>query len=995
MRGLDYRTVTVPLVAGLNQKADPRAIKPPELVRAVDVQFDEVGGLQNRKPFAAIGNEIQTGGAMTDERRLVEYGNEMLCFTKDSLYSRSEQDSTWVLKGTHLAVKLDERNVFATGRQQTECDRAELDDVILYAWTETDSVWLGALDKTTGAVIMPAFEIASSSSRPRVIALSTKFLLLYSDSGVGLTAAAIATSDISSSGVSVSTTVVLATPAFDTNYDATRIIGADSAVVVAMRNPDTSYTIAKVTSALAVTTSTKARNCDGPIAVACHPSGTFFQVARTYFGATAIRGDYIDASSLADVNTNQAIGTANNSAVQVTAAYRSTADGGQYRCYVFWSDGTRTTSGSTSWRTWVNWVDTGNSVGSETSFLRRLDIGSRAFDHDGDVYVWMVWGNAAGSYGWGGELQNASFLYRDDGFLVAKSAWNRGGGFLTSGHLPGVASTDTNEYSYAGTDRAVIGGELTSSNFTGKRPRDVVFTFDSDEARRCVQIGRTLYVACGEGLLQYDGVTLTECGFHVWPWYYVLSIVNGGGSLENGEYAYKLSYASSNAQAERDRSAAIYTQTAEVTSGPDQARLADIVPLYVTHKDVANLEIWRTQKDPTDESPYYLATSNDPSDTSNPNPHILNDTTLSDFPNVDDYLIDADLAEFGTNPQDVELPSLAPPACTLIAATDSRIFLAGVGGDPHAVWYSKQRRADEVVAFHGALRVEIPAAGGDITALAHLNETLVVFRETAVYVVPGDGFDNAGNGTNYGPTRSVPGGIGAVNQESVCATDRGLIFKSSKGWYLLNRGFALEYIGGPVSDYDDETPLAAHLVEAQHQVRILTASRMLVLDTLVGQWAEWSIDDGVHAAIWNGTYHYTTGSTPKSEQPNYTFADYGWDIEFGWIPLSDLIGFARLEQIQLRGEYRSAGELQWRLARDDWKDGVDTYFQDKTWTPSPTTVGGQLRVKHGPSIQQMESLRLRLTWTPTTVGEAPKLTALAFRIGFDPQLTRLPAAQRQ
>ena len=53
---------------------------------------------------------------------------------------------------------------------------------------------------------------------------------------------------------------------------------------------------------------------------------------------------------------------------------------------------------------------------------------------------------------------------------------------------------------------------------------------------------------------------------------------------------------------------------------------------------------------------------------------------------------------------------------------------------------SRNRKSHEVASFHGALRVDIPHMGGSITALAFLNETLVVFRERAIYMLPGDGF---------------------------------------------------------------------------------------------------------------------------------------------------------------------------------------------------------------------------------------------------------------
>lgn len=958
IRGLNFQTWTMRFTAGLGQKANDYALDPPSLDIATDVQFDEDGGLQTRHPYAALGSDTIDGGTVSDCRRIVEYDGELLLFTKDKLYSWSAQHSAWAEKGTHLAVKLDEATRFATGGEQVECDRAELDGSIVYAWREGTTVYVAAADKETGA-ILAAPTVVSTATRPRLVALETTILLFVATGGLGLVAYAIDPTDVAGS-INAGGQLVFADPSF---FDAVKIVGEDTAFVVATLSPTTSYGVATVTSGLSITGATKARTSEGPIAVACAPTGTHVQVIR--LAGFNVEGDLIAVAGLADDTVDQVIGT-HGDAEHVTAAFRSTQDNGEYRCYVFWSAG-RSTDGIAGWGSASNWVDTGGTIGTAATFLLRLDIGSRAFDHDGRVYLWMVWGTAAGAYGHGGQLQNASFLYRDDGFLCAKSAWNRGGGFLTSGHLPGVQAVDTNAYAYCGTERAFFGSP-SSGNFSGSRPRDVIATFDSNEARRTARIGRTLYIACGEGLLQYDGERLVEVGFHVWPWYFNLT-QSGSSGLADGAYAYKLSYRSDNARAERDRSAAIRIEEHEVTSGPKTVSISDTIPLYVTHKPTVAVEVWRTPVNPTADAPYYLVTSSDPSDATNPNRYLASDPTAAFLDSVTDTLSDATAAERGQYPQDVTLPSLAPPAATLVLATSTRLFLAGVGGEPHRVWYSKHRGADEVAAFHGALVVDVPPHAGRITGLAYFQETPVVFCERGVFLLLGtDGLDNTGGGLNF-VARQVQGDVGAVNQESIAVTERGVIFKSAKGWQLLTGGFSIEYIGGGVKDYDDEEPLAVTTVEAQHQVRILTSSRMLVLDTQGGQWFEWSVDDGVHACTWDGAHVYLASTGPKKQRTDYTGVDYGMDVEIAWWKPADLNGYVLVSKMQVHGEYRSSHRLRIRLARDHWKDGVGTYFQDKIWTVTPTVVGAREKVSLGPKIKQVEALKVRITATQQTEGQ--------------------------
>lgn len=1008
MRGLNWQTLHVPLGLGRNGDADERALQPPELARATDVQFDSEGGLQTRYPYAALGANVYGGGTLSNVRKIIANGSELLCFTADALYSWNPTIAKWVSKGTHLAVKVDEANRFVSGRDQYDCDRAELNGTIVYCWTESvngGSIgYVAAIDSTTASVLLAPTALPNSAARLRVTALATKILLTYDTTAGALYAYA-----IDPAAPAISGGATLTNTNFGNAYDVIRIPGADQAAFVTRRSPNTSYTLGTVTAGLTVATTSKARGCQGAIALASPPDGKYLQVVRSNY--PDVHGDYIEISGWADVATNQALGTCDADCDQIAAAYRSTLDGGTHRCYAFWS-ALRTTDGITSWLSKANWVDTAGTLGTQANFIRRLDVASRAFDHNGRIYVWLAFSGATGTYGLGANLQNTLFLYRDDGFLVAKAASNRASGFLSQGYLPGVQSLGAGAFAVCATERTIFGERAPGRQYTGRRPRDVTFAFDANEARRTARLGRTLYVAGGE-ILQYDGEKLVEVGFHQWPWYFNLTTVGGAGSVADGTYGYKLSFRSDNAQADVDRSAAIAISTTTVSGGPKRVDVKDVVPLYVTHKAAASLEVWRTQVNPTDDAPYYLSSTADPSDLTNPNRYLPNDTAAGALPTMQDYLSDASLENLGTYPQDATLPSLSPPAARLIISTDARVFLAGVAGEPDAVYYSKLRGEGEVAAFHGALVAQVPAEGGAITGLGFLNETLIVFRSTAIYVLPGDGYDNTGGGSNYGPARALSTDVGSVNHESIATTDRGLVFKSSKGWFLLNKGWSLEHIGGPVSDFDTYTPLAADVVESQHQIRLLvqapasSTTRILVLDTLASQrlqrptWADWSVADGLDSCLWNGTHVYLASAGPRAQAATYAAVDYGVDLETAWIKLNDLQGFGRVRLLEVLGEYRSGHRLRVRLARDYWKDGAATYFQDKTWTVSPSTVGAPEGVAHGPSIQQLAAIKIRITVlgagsAATPDGEAVRLTGIGLEVGVKPRLRRnLPAAQRQ
>jgi hypothetical protein len=1001
----------IPLAFGLNQKADPRALEVPAMTICTDAQFDEIGGVQTRYPYASIGSEIFGGGTLADVRQVVANGNELLCFTETELYSWNAQLEQWVLKGEHLAVKTTEEPKFVTTGDQVDCDRAELNGTVFYAWTAGVLGYVAAMDKVTGSVLMAPTAITGTpeASRLRLTALATKVLLTFHDNVAGTYGYAM---DPAAPALTIMATLA---PTGGGYYDIVKQPGADKAVFAARLAPTTSYSIGTVDTAPTVTTSTKVRVCSGSIAVSCEPTGTSVQVIRS--DGTGIRGDLITIAGLVDVYTAQVVGTADYSPTnQIAAAHRSTVDGAGYRCYAFWTSG-ETTDGNL-YDTKTNWVDTTNVLGTQSIMIAQLGVASRAFDHDGRVYVNLVFAGetvVGGELGLRAQLQNTYFLYRDDAFLVAKQAFGRAGGFSYSTcHLPSVQALGAGVFSWCGIARRVISIGTDHFGYAARAPLDITLKFDSNEARRCVRLGQTLYIACGEGLLQYDGASLTECGFHVYPWYISL-VTAASGNLEDGTYTYKCTTRWDNARGDRDRSTTATALAITVSGGPRKVQIGNM-PLRVTHKDGVVIEYWRTLKDPNDDSPFYLVTSQDPSDTSNPNRHLENpsSTLLGFVDGFNDEFADATAATKESNPENGSvLELLAPPAATIITATSERIFLAGIAGDPDRVWYSRLRGDNEVASFHDALTITIPREGGDITALAFINETLVVFRETAVYALTGDGFDNLGGGSNYGPARALSIDVGAVNHESVALFDKGLIFKSSKGWYLLNKGWSCDYIGGPVSDYDDETVVAVHVMEAQHQIRCITTERMLVLDTLVNQWGEWTIAGALHAAIWRGTYHYLAPSiaahlvlgdiVPEvpagvyAELTTYAGVNYGMDLETAWIPMGQVQGYGRVWKALILGEYRSTFALRVRLARNY----LTTYFQDKRWTVSPVTVGGPLQIEHRPSIQEMQAIKIRITAEGPSVsgsvpsGEALKLTSLGLELGVERGLFRLPAAQRQ
>ena len=1028
---LDPQTAHLPLAYGLHTKADPRALRLPALAGCQNVQFDEEGGLQTRKPFAAMPLSIVGGGEVSDLRKIVANGNELVLFTKDTIYSWSERDSGWVSRQAYVAPKVAERSVFSRADDQVYAERAELDGVEVVVWVEkgaAETMYIAATDVETGAVLLSpttAGGAGHAAIRPHVVAQATQFLVTYfDDNGNTIEAYQLDPADLSNSlaaGMAATTTIGINA---DGIHDVA--VAANGDAYIAMTQlAGAGYLIARLTDAAVLTTRSIGRAA-ARIGVAVAPGTTEIVVIRHNVAGALIQGDRLNPTTLADVGINVSLGAPLDTTVnQIACAYRSVADSGQFRCYAYWSCG-ETTNGllGPNFVTELNYIDTAGATGSKFIVSRHMGVASRAFDYLGRVFVWLAFGGESQASGMGlpltlrAALQSSYFLYRDTGSShtaapIAKAIADRGGGFqFYSGHVANVQALSETEFAWAGVERRIIQLGENQTGYSARGPRVVMLELDSDEARRTARLGRTLYVSGGQ-VMQYDGVGLVEVGFHVAP--YAFQTTTLAGALPAGTYNSKWSLSWTNDAHERERSTTV-AAAATAIAASNKISYDGPPNLFATGKK--NLrhapahENWRTAMNPPTGAPFHLTTSVNPATLAGDNRYVPNDPTAAKIATYNDNVTDAVLLTKEAYPENAGVLANLPPAvASIIVPTPDRLILGGLADDPNRLAYSKLRGVDEVAAFNGDLIFDMPPDGGPVTAIAFHAETMVVFKETAIYAVPNDGFDNLGQGQNYGPARLISSDLGAVSQEAVALTPQGLLFKSRKGWYVM-AGWQPQYVGSPVAGFDDDDIVAITVVESQHQVRILSAQRMLVWDYEVnreqgGAWSDWTIEGGRSSVMWQGQHLIIAEGSPGADEAVLRQTDFGdpdvleaysMDVETAWVKLADLQGYQRIWKLMVLGEYRSAHRLRIRLKRD-YDDS--TFFDNTLWTVSPTTVGGPLQVRHSPSIQQCQAMKVRITaenadFSGAPPGEALKLTGVSFQYGVPRGLfRRLPAAQMQ
>lgn len=359
------------------------------------------------------------------------------------------------------------------------------------------------------------------------------------------------------------------------------------------------------------------------------------------------------------------------------------------------------------------------------------------------------------------------------------------------------------------------------------------------------------------------------------------------------------------------------------------------------------------------------------------------------------------------------LASDAWPTISRGIATSQRLFALSAE-DAGQVYYSKRFQELTSPEFSAPLVLSL----GDerkLTAIGRLDDKVVVFEKDDIHVIYGPGPDNAGRSGRDGgfEVHQVTTDVGTNQPNSLVEVPQGLIFKSDRGFYLLDRGLKVHFIGGPVYDMAyNATVKSTIIIPEWAEVRFLMEDR--AIGTFIN-------DIGVTALytrparpryarelpsdaclVYNYEYNrwtvfsgYTGSVAARTAGGRFAMLDTGWDVQYEsrpeeyyyldptgdytmqfetpWIPVSERIqGFARLRKATVLGKYLSsfvdpgdgsvaAGDLQVTIMNDFEEEDVVT----ELWRANvelidyPTAVPNRLQVNVRPPRQKCQSVKFK------------------------------------
>jgi hypothetical protein len=242
---------------------------------------------------------------------------------------------------------------------------------------------------------------------------------------------------------------------------------------------------------------------------------------------------------------------------------------------------------------------------------------------------------------------------------------------------------------------------------------------------------------------------------------------------------------------------------------------------------------------------------------------------------------------------------------------------------------------------------------------------------------------------------------------SIVEVPDGVMFRSSstrEGIHIINRGMAVEYIGGDVQSFLSEgipTSDAIHLpglLRTEYWFSGGSGSgRVLVYDHMQKAWTTRTGQYSLAVTAWQPpgasveSYAYQavagTLSVLIDGQNDSTFAENGalveQYIETPWLALAKLKGFERFLKVQIVGDGRiinDASDPGYQVQLTIWKDYNDTPLVTQTKTLAVTDDINAVEQKYSAKVSAIK-IGLRIKRDPGVLGSndfaGPRLTALS------------------
>lgn len=785
------------------------------------VDFGQATAIEKRRGYNAF--SVTGLPANTQIDAISEHNGIKLALAGGDIYAYDPQRASWVNRGDSGNVSIVEKRHIVASAVYTPfaIDSASTNGRTLYAYGQgyLNNSYYEVRDSVTGAVVIDKVSL-STIYRIRCVATGNYLVLVYqATAGSSIIARVIDTTDDSLTGPTTIITGVaataktsdifdIATASDDGEFDIAYILSADGKVYI--KRFDETLTNLLTSSAHTIGA--------GITGIGLGYNGGTFGLLMAHAGASYPCYS-VTASTLATTSVGDVSGSLSSTDDVVRVGICGTDTASQF--LAVWTF--RPASGTD--RTISNVVDCGASPSPTIATPRAcydMTLRSKPVYDSNRNKIYCVLADT----GFGTLAQRDAFIVnlRYEELMAGSTAftpwpearimhglYNDYNTYYDNQSTVTITQPETGEF------------EVFLDAFTTAQTEEVkgfvdlkAIRFTSNQRGRHVFVdtGALHYISGGD-LKHWDGRDLSEAGFAYYPWVTAPDIVmtSGAGSFADGTYDFRVTYEHKASDGSIWRSAASPVVQVGPSGGPSNKFDLTLPSMRLTRRTNAinpiTMGVYVSAVGTT--GTHYRALD------SNALPPINATTTAGKVA----YTISS-----GTfSDRDIlyqdggVLFNEQPPPSDIIWTHDSSIF--GIDPeDPKRVWGTKQAAYGSPPEHNSFIQIRVDSANG-LTAGASSLGNMVLFDESSVYIVGGQGFTNTGGGGFQAP-RKLPTSHGCISHLSVIqGGDNGDIYYLSKaGLCVLRGGSSATVISAPVQETLKAYPnvQGAALVEADSTI---------------------------------------------------------------------------------------------------------------------------------------------------------------------------------
>lgn len=922
---LQKQPISINFIKGLDLKSDPFQVPVGSFLTLVNSVFTKAGRLTKRNGFKNI-----TKLPNADQTTLTTL-NDNLIATGSNLYSFSQDTNQWLNKGTIQPVQLATQSLIRSSTSQTSPDITIMDNgMAALVYVDNSLAYYQISDSATGEQIVSRQALPATATNPRVFEVGPYIIITFMATVTGqphlqFISIPKATPAIASNPTDFSPSV----GSLNSGYDG---ISLNNQLYLTWEGAGSTVKIGYLTAGLAISVVTTIASSTADL-MSISADITAMRIFIAFWSAASGNNGY---SAAFDYSLNQVMAKTqiidSIEIAEITSLSDNRVQSVFYQNINFYNTSpssdpntARTDFLSTLTATLpVSGTGVG-TVGGTTVLLRSIGLASKAFvGANGTMYMLVAYGDENNDTGTDNSNQPSYFLIDSLGNIYARLAYSNGGGYAASQVLPKVKVVNNVFYvPYLITDFLTTVNKGTNlpantqvnSIYTQTGINLAIFSLDNSK-QYTSEIAGALHLTGGQ-LWEYDSVKPVEHGFQVWPENISATTDASAGNIEAGTYYYQFTYEWTDNQGQLHRSAPSIPIIV-TTTGATSTNVLYVPTDRLTYKVDPNPIRIVGYRWSVAQQVYYQFTS-----VTTP---YINDTTV-DYITITDTLADSSILGntiIYTTGGVVE--DIAAPASIASALFNNRLFLIDAE-DRNLLWFSKQVIEAVPVEMSDLLTIYVaPTSGaqgstGPMTALAAMDDKLIVFKKDAIYYINGSGPDNTGANSTFSDPVFITSSVGCSNPSSIILMPNGVMFQSDKGIWLLGRDLSTNYIGAPVESYNDNVVRSAQVIPGTNQVRfILDSNVTLMYDYYFAQWATHTNVLAISSTLYQSEHTYLNFLGMVYQEVQNTYLDGSspvlMSLTTSWINIAGLQGYERFYFANLLGTYYTPFTLDVYLAYD-------------------------------------------------------------------------------